>query len=188
MQNVTERPLVHIDEPLSGPIIEVAPSPSTPPRRFVQSTYRHEWLIARSREEVWAWLNDPATFTKTQVRPYRSEFSDLDGTSGFSEGSLQSQVGPLMSLSGVLGTVISDRYRDRQYFYGSYVGSPAMFRPTRLQFWLDDGPGAQSTVMRVCVDAHVRRSGQRLWERMMNLFWIRFGRSSARSEPHRWMV
>lgn len=187
MQNVTDRPLIRVDEPLSGPIVEVTPSPPRPPRGFVQSAYHHEWLIARSRSEIWAWLNDPDTFTDGQMNPYRSEFVDDEGR-GFTEGSFHSQVGPLVSLSGVLPTVVPDRYRDLQYFYGSYVVSQALFRPTRLQFWLDDGPGAQCTVMRMRLDAHVRRRGQRTWERMMNSFWVRFGRSSARLQPCRWIA
>ena len=192
MLNVTDRPVFDLDEPLSGPLVHVSPAPSTTPRGFVRSTYRHEWLIARPRAEVWSWLDDPATFTDSQVKPYRSEFvandeGDNDGADGFAEGCYHGQVGPMLSLAGVLGAIEPDRYRDVQYFYGSYIGSRWLFRPTRVQFWLDDGPGAHCTVMRVRMDAHVRRRAQPVWERMMTSFWTRFGRSSARRQPCRWL-
>lgn len=189
MQNVTDRPYVRVDEPLSGPILQVPPAPSLVPRGFIHSVYRHEYMIARPRTEVWAWLDDPATFTDAQLAPYHTEFVDNeDGESGFAEGAYHGQAGPLLSLAGVLGAVEPDRYRDLQYFFGSYIGSSKLFRPTRLQFWLDDGPGAHCTVLRVRLDAHVRRRVQGVWERVMESYWTRFGRSSARAEPCRWLL
>ena len=188
MLNVTERPLSRVEEPLSGPIVKVAPASTTVPRGFVHSIYRHEWLIARPRTEVWAWLDDPATFSDGHNAAYSSEFvPNEDGESGFAEGAYHGQAGPLMSLAGALGVVEPDRYRDLQYFFGSYVASPSLFRPTRMQFWLDDGPGEQCTVLRVRLDAHVRRRAHGVWERMMHSFWTRFGRSSARARPCRWL-
>ena len=145
-------------------------------------------MIARPRAELWAWLDDPATFAEGQVAPYRTEFvENEDGEGGFAEGAYHGQVGPLMSLTGVLGAVEPDRYRDQQYFFGSYIASRSLFRPTRLQFWLDDGPGANCTVLRVRLDAHIRRRAQGTWERMMRSFWTRFGRSGARAKPCRWL-
>lgn len=188
MQNVTDRPNVLIDEPLSGPILQVSPAPTVVPRGFVHSVFSRQYLIARPRADVWAWLDDPATFTDGQAAPYRSEFVENDeGQGGFAEGVYLGQVGPLLSLSGVLGVVEPDRYRDVQYFFGSYVGHHGLFRPTRLQFWLDDGPGERHTELRVRVDAHVRRRAEGTWDRMMDSCWTRFGRSSARADACRWI-
>lgn len=188
MLSVSDRLLTGIEEPLSGPIVQVAPAPAVPPRGFVHSIYRHEWLLGRPRAEVWQWLADPATLVDSQTAPYRSELVETGvGTGEHAEGAYQGQSGPMMSLSGVLAAVEPDRYRDVQYFFGSYVGSRALFRPTRLQFWLDDGPGSLGTVLRVRLDAHVRRRAQGAWERIMESFWTRFGRAGARCDRCHWL-
>ena len=128
--------------PLSGPILSVAPFPATPPAGFVEHAFEQQWTVGRSRAAVWEWLCDPATFTDGQLRPFRVEFlTNASGQTGFSEGVYNAHVGPFMSFSGVLGTIVHERYRDLQYFYGSYAVSHGLFRPTRLQFWLDRRPG-----------------------------------------------
>ena len=124
----------------SGPILQIAPAPSEPPPGFVDHTYDHEWRIERPRADVWAWLCDPSTFVDGQIPPFRVEFlTNVAGETGFAEGVYNSHVGPFMSFSGVLGMIEPERYRDLQYFYGSYAISHALFRPARLQFWVEDG-------------------------------------------------
>lgn len=173
----------------SGPILSVAPAPSSPPPGFVHSTYDHEWRIGRPRADVWAWLCDPATFTDGQIPPYRVEFlTNSAGDSGFAEGVYNAHVGPFMAFSGVLGAIESERYRDLQYFYGSYALSHSLFRPTRLQFWLDDAEtGAGTTILKLRVDAFVLERGEKAWTRLMRVFWGRFGRWCEKAIPNNWL-
>ena len=91
-----------------------------------------------------------------------------------------------MAFSGVLGMIEHERYRDLQYFYGSYAVSHALFRPTRLQFWLTDGPSPDTTILELRVDADVRRPAEKLWNRAMRFFWRRFGTWCERAIPNNW--
>ncbi len=172
----------------SGPIMQIAPAPSEPPRGFVRDVYDHTWTINRPRADVWAWLCDPATFTDGQIPPFRVEFlTNGAGETGFHEGVYNAHVGPLMCFAGVLGEFVPERYRDLQYTYGSYAVSHALFRPVRLQFWLDDGPAANSTVLRLEVDAFVRERALGVWHKGMGVFWKRFGHWCERAIPNNWL-
>ena len=156
------------------------------------SVYEHSWQIDRPRPEVWAWLCDPSTFVDGQLPPFRVEFlTNADGETGFNEGVYNAHVGPLMSFSGVLGTIEAERYRDLQYCYGSYAVSHALFRPTRLQFWLDDGPASTpdrpSTTLHLQLDTYVRGSAVGVWNRLMAVFWKRFGSWCERAIPNNWL-
>lgn len=175
-----------------GPILQLAPSPSEPPPGFVAHTYQHEWTIERPRSDVWAWLCDPSTFVDGQIPPFRVEFlTNQAGETGFAEGVYNAHVGPFMSFAGVLGEIDPECYRDLQYCYGSYAISHALFRPTRLQFWLADGPagvaGRPTTMLRLSVDAFVRDRAVGVWERMMRVFWKRFGSWAERGIPNHWL-
>ncbi len=180
------------DSRISGPLLSVTPAPQTPPPGFVHHVYDHSWTIGRPRSQVWAWLCDPATFTDGQIPPFRVEFlTNAAGETGFAEGVYNAHVGPLMSFSGVLGTIEPERYRDLQYFYGSYAVSHALFRPTRLQFWLADGPpgedGSATTELQLRLDTYVRARAVAAWERMMAVFWTRFGSWCERAIPNDWL-
>ena len=48
--------------------------PAPLPPGFVPHVYAQTWDVPRPRAAVWAWPNDPATFTEGQVPPYRVEF------------------------------------------------------------------------------------------------------------------
>lgn len=169
----------------------MAPAPAEPPPGFVHDVYVREWTIERPRSEVWAWLCDPATFTDGQIPPFRVEFlTNAAGQTGFHAGVYNAHVGPLMSFSGVLGEIEHERYRDLQYFYGSYAVSHALFRPTRLQFWLDDvqhTAGGSATVLRLQLDTFVRHSAVAAWGKLMGLFWRRFGSWAERAIPNNWL-
>lgn len=166
----------------------VAPFPPTVPPGFVRDVYEHEWTIERPRSAVWNWLNDPATFVDGQIPPFRVEFlTNASGETDFAEGVYNAHVGPLMSFSGVLGVIEPERYRDLQYFYGSYAISHALFRPTRLQFWVDDGDAPDTTVMRLRLDTMVRRRFEKLWTKGMSVFWKRFGSWCERGIPNNWL-
>lgn len=154
----------------------VAPSPPLPPPGFVHSVTEFRWEIDAPREPVWAWLCDPATFVDGQVWPYRVEFLDDDeGPGGFRTGCYNAHLGPGMCFAGVLGEIRDGEYRDLQYSYGSYALSHRLFRPTRLQFWAEDGDRG-GTVLRCRIDAHVRRRAEGLWRRAVGVFFGRFGR------------
>ncbi len=176
------------DVEIQGPIVAVAPSPPNPPAGFVRNVYEHRWEIGRPRSAVWAWLCDPATFTDGQLPPFRVEFlTNSSGESGFAEGVYNAHVGPFMSFSGVLGMIEPERYRDLQYFYGSYAVSHALFRPTRLQFWVEDGTADGTTSMRLRLDTDVRRGADKVWTRGMDVFWRRFGSWCERGIPNSWV-
>ncbi|MEP1125640.1 MAG: hypothetical protein ABJH68_17295 [Ilumatobacter sp.] len=170
-----------------GPILLVEPSPAEPPPGFVRDEYLHLWSIDRPRSEVWQWLCDPATFIDGQIPPFRVEFlSDAAGRSGFHEGVYNAHVGPLMSFSGVLGEIDEEKYRDLQYFYGSYAVSHALFRPVRLQFWLDE-VDPNTTLLRLQLDTFVRARALGVWHRLMGVFWKRFGRWCEKAIPNNWL-
>ncbi|MEM9465623.1 MAG: hypothetical protein AAGA90_09625 [Actinomycetota bacterium] len=170
-----------------GDILSIAPSPSTPPPGFVHDVYDHTWRIDRPRDQVWAWLCDPSTFTDGQIPPWRVEFLTNDaGDTGFAPGVYNAHVGPFMAFAGVLGEIDDQRYRDLQYCYGSYAVSHALFRPTRLQFWVEDDP-AGGTVLHLKLDTFVRRRALGTWRRMMAVFWKRFGSWCERAVPNNWL-
>jgi hypothetical protein len=171
------------DARVEGPVVPVRPAPTLTPRGFVGHRYEHTWVINRSRDVVWGWLCDPSTFTDSQVWPWRVEFlNGADGETGFMTGVYNAHVGPFTNFSGVLGEIRDKEYRDLQYFYGSFAISPALFRPTRLQFWLDDHPdGPGASVLHLRLDAAVRRSARGVWGWLMRRFWARFGRWCERA-------
>ena len=158
----------------TGP--EGFPVPAGAPSGFVPYAYRRSFVALFGTEQVWEWLNDPATFTEGQVWPFRVEF--VDG--GFEPGVLNVHHGPFLNVAGVIGEVRDPRpgvpaYRDLKYFYGSYAISPRLVRPTRLQFWAEEtdleGGG---TLVTLRLDSLVRRPFVPLWERSQRIFWSRF--------------
>ncbi len=160
--------------PETGP--EGFPVPAGAPSGFVPHAYQRSFVAPFGTEQVWEWLNDPATFTEGQVWPFRVEF--VDG--GFEPGVLNVHHGPFLNVAGVIGEVRDPRpgvpaYRDLKYFYGSYAISPRLVRPTRLQFWAEEtdleGGG---TLVTLRLDGLVRRSFVPLWEHSQRLFWSRF--------------
>jgi len=63
-------------------------------------------------------------------------------TGGFEPVVLNVHHGPFLDVASVVGEVREPRpnllaYQDLKYFYGSYVISPRLVRPTRLQFWAE---------------------------------------------------
>ena len=169
---------------VEGPLAAVPPFPHKPPPGFVRHVYGQNIDIARPRAAVWAWLCDPATFVDGQLWPYRVEFlTNAEGETGFADGVYNAHVGPFMSFSGVLGDIEPERYRDLQYFYGSYAISHALFRPTRLQFWLEDGAADGTTVLHLQIDSFVRGRATGVWDKTLELFWRRFGRWCERAVP-----
>ncbi len=149
--------------------------PSGAPEGFVGHGIRREFFVERPVSQVWAWLNDPATFVEGQVWPYRVEF--VDG--GFEPGVLNVHHGPLLNAAGVIGEVrgpgeTGTAYRDLKYFYGSYAISPRLARPTRLQFWAEGRGSGTGVTLRF--DSLVWRPFLGIWDLSQRIFWSRFPR------------
>ena len=148
----------------------------TPPG-FRTHTLERAWTFRAPRAVVWGWLNDPRTFTKGQLPPFRVEFLETDGRTGFAPGVLNAHHGPLMSFHGVIGEVRAPEYRDLRYSYGSYALSMRLARPKRLQFWFDEVDGDRCRV-RLQLDTDARRWFAPIWGATNALFWWNFGLSS----------
>jgi hypothetical protein len=160
--------------------------PNACPPRFVRHVFETDFSIDCPRERVWAWLEAPETFVDGQVWPFRVEFlsADPDTPAGFHVGGLNAHHGPLMSFCGQLTEIREGAYRSLDYFYGSYVLSLRLVRPTRLEFWVEDGE-KESTRVRLRVSSFAHARFAKLWTRLQRLFWRRFPRwmSSALSAP-----
>jgi hypothetical protein len=161
----------------------IALPPNAMPLGFVEHAFELEFTIETSRARVWAWLDDPETFMRGQVWPFRVEFlsPNPDVAAGFSEGGVNVHSGPLLCLPGVLNEITEGRFRDLRYFYGSYVGSVRLLRPTRLAFWVADGSATGTTTVKVRLESFVHRRIARLWTAAQGLFWRRFQRWMSRA-------
>ena len=155
------------------------------PRGFVLHAIDREFRVSAEAEAVWSWLEDPQTFTRGQVWPYRVEFTpdEAGERAGFHEGGLSNHHGPALCAAGRLTQIDEGRYRELVYFYGSYVGSFRWIRPVRLEFWVEpDGAGSR---VRMRFESWVRRPLARAWGWMLERFWSRFGRWMNRAAPRR---
>lgn len=136
------------------------------PDHFHPHHFEHRFVVETSMAEAWAWLNTVETFTKGQPPGYRVEFVG----DRFEPGVCTVHHGPGLSFAGVIGEMDAPRYRDLQYFYGSYALSLRLIRPTRLQFWLSEQPD-NCTEVRLRVDSHVRSWMAGLWSFAQRMFW-----------------
>lgn len=152
-----------------------------PPPGFRDHTYQFTIPLQGSSDLVWHWLNDPKTFTDTQVWPFRVEFYSPDPQkipNGFHEGVLTNHTGPMINFAGKI-TKIESNYRDLQYFYGSYAINFRWIRPYRLQFWTEEVDGA--TTLTCAISTYVKPNWYQLWHRSQRLFWSRFKRWARKS-------
>ena len=91
------------------------------------------------RTKLWDKLNRRETFVNSQAFPYRVEFDTGLEEGCFEAGELNIHHGPLLSVHGSVGEV-GPEYRSLNYFYGSYVLSFRLVRPTKLEFFqTEDG-------------------------------------------------
>ena len=167
-----------IDSQSDNPFFQSRPcAPQAAPPQFLRHQFRKTWVVPGTRDKVWNWLNDPATFTDGQVPPYRVEFvsAEVGVPRGFEVGGLNSHHGPLLLASGTLVEIREQEYRDLQYFYGSYVISLRLVRPTRLQFWVEQH-GPDSVKVTVQLDSFVRGWFEPFWQVGQRAFWWGFGR------------
>lgn len=164
---------------MTDEIIKEAPlSPPLPPG-FKSHVLERSWRFGVPRGVAWDWLNDPRTFTRGQLPPFRVEFLPMpDGRpGGFETGCLNAHHGPLMSFHGVIGEVRAPEYRDLVYTYGSYALSMRLARPRRLQFFFEeDGEDRCKVTLRL--DTDVRRWFGPIWGGVNRFFWWSFGLSA----------
>lgn len=142
---------------------------------MVHHSFEKCFEVGRPLAACWNWLNDPSTFTRGQIWPYRVEFVSPDENvpPGFHVGVLNWHHGPWLDFAGVITEVRPMSYRDLKYFYGSFAISPRLIRPTRLQFWTD-ATGPDSTRVRLQVDSLIRKSWAGSWTWVQSKFWNRF--------------
>jgi len=135
-----------------------------------EMSFKVPWSI----ESSWRWLNNPDTFIRGQIWPYRVEFVSPDPAvpPGFHVGVLNTHHGPWMNFAGVITEIRPMEYRDLRYFYGAYAFGPRWIRPTRLQFWTE--PVDSGTQVRLRVDSLIRKGWARPWTWMQARFWQRF--------------
>ena len=176
----------------------VAPSPpNAPPPGWLDDTRQRTWVDPHHRAAVWAWLNDPRTFTK-QIWPYRVEFlpgTGVRGGSGFEAGVLNTHHGPLLRAAGVLTEVDpghdgNGRSRTLEYFYGSSAIAFRLARPYKLTFDLEDATDGGTRVT-VRLQSFVRPAFAPIWRFGAGGFWrlfpasMRCGvRAKRRRESH----
>ncbi len=165
---------------LAGPDPRTPPPNAAPPG-FVAHVFEKRFRVSAPRSSVWQWLEDPTTFVDSQVWPYRVEFVSAEAgvAPGFQVGGLNVHHGPFLHLPGML-TEIREGYRDLHYFYGSFVLSPRLVRPTRLEFRVEDAPEGDTGV-EMRLTSFVRGGFAGLWTFGQRLFWSRFPRWMARS-------
>jgi hypothetical protein len=146
------------------------------PKGFEKHTFERTFRIPRPRQEVWNLLTNPKTFTTGQLFPYRVEFVDDSGSkgAGFKYGTQTLHHGPLINFAGVIGEVRDQEYRDLQYYYGSYIFSLRLLRPTRLEFYFS-APSSSTTLVTLRVSSLIRRPFGPIWSAIQVLFWSQFG-------------
>jgi hypothetical protein len=145
------------------------------PPGFRYHRFEKSFRVAFPAAAVFQWLNDPATFTDTQIWPFRVEFLPArpGGPADFTEGVFTTHHGPLLNLPSVVGEVRPNAYRDLRYLYGAYALSLRIIRPVRLQFWLQETSAGQTEV-RLALDSYVRPGWAGFWEWAQGLFWRSF--------------
>ncbi len=152
------------------------------PPGFENHIFQFAFRVETTPENVWDWLNDTKTFTETQIWPYKVEFYSPDPENvhtGFNEGILTNHTGPFINFAGELSRIEPNKYRDLQYFYGSYAFRFRLVRPYRLEFnTVDEG---DSTIVTCTLSSYVKPWFDNIWTTLQTLFWGRFKRWASKS-------
>lgn len=140
---------------------------ATPPKAFINYCYERSFSYPKDKmDSLWQRLQLRETFT-SQIFPYRVEFAAPSQKGQFSPGELNIHHGPLLSVHGAIGEM-SSKYRGLNYFYGSYVVSFRLVRPTQLEFFREDN------VLTVKLSAFVRPWFKPFWRLINTLLWGSF--------------
>lgn len=145
----------------------------TPPN-FVKHTYQQEWDVNCDEQKMWAWLNSVSTFRDNQALPYVVEFLDPESPQDpqFRVGVDTNHYGPFLNAAGVITQMDTLKYRDLQYYYGSFVFSFRLVRPVRLEFFYD----SSNKKLKMVMTNYVRSFFVSLWQTLLGWFWPRFGK------------
>ena len=147
---------------------------------FTHTFQVHEQFI----DKFWRILQLRETFVKGQLFPYRVEFDAPQQHGPFQESELNIHHGPGLSVHGAIGEV-SQSYRSLKYFYGSYVLSFRLIRPTLLEFSRDESS------VTVRLNSYVHPWILPFWKLGNALFWKAFGlewslkSKASRTEPNK---
>ncbi|MBC7715129.1 MAG: hypothetical protein H7177_17420 [Rhizobacter sp.] len=142
---------------------------SQKPENFEQHIFEMSWDFPQDKcQKAWDKLQLRETFVKGQIPPFKVEFVAPDQFGPFAECELNIHHGPLLSVHGAVG-VINSNYRDLQYFYGSYVLSFRLVRPTRLEFF------RTNNTIKVRLTSYVKPNFKFIWQAALKFFWGTFG-------------
>lgn len=143
------------------------------PKGYVRQIFEQEWKVECDEQRMWNWLNSVSTFRDHQSLPYVVEFLDPDSPSDpqFRVGVDTNHYGPFLNAAGVITQIDPMKYRDLQYYYGSFVFSFRLVRPVRLEFFYD----SEKKVLKMKMTNYVRSFFASLWSTMLSWFWPRFG-------------
>jgi hypothetical protein len=144
------------------------------PKNFRFHSFKLQFFVNSESSKPWNWLNNPDTFIKGQLFPYKVEFVSDDNslTAEFRKGVFNNHHGPLLNLPAIVQEVIPSHYRDMHYLYGSYFISLRLIRPARLQFWVEQQN--QKTSITVQLDSYVGPFVEFTWNAFQSLFWRLF--------------
>lgn len=132
-------------------------------------TFEREFNFSGEKiEKVWEVLQRRETFIKGQIFPYNVEFDAPSQSGPFLSGELNVHHGPLLSVHGAIGEV-TDSYRSLNYFYGSYVLSFRVVRPTQLEFI------REGDIIRMRLSAYIAPWFLPIWKLGNRAFWTFFG-------------
>ncbi|HHP7241802.1 MAG TPA: hypothetical protein ACFCUD_09020 [Cyclobacteriaceae bacterium] len=152
------------------------------PPGFEDQVYRFSFHVSAGVNRTWDWLNDPKTFTETQFWPFVVEFYSPEPEvipTGFHEGVLTNHYGPFLNFAGLLTKIKHNKYRDLQYYYGSYAINFMWIRPYRLEFWVQEEHG--KTLITCAVSCYVKPFIANFWWRLQKTFWKRFEKWAQKS-------
>ena len=138
---------------------------SQKPKGFDEHIFQMSWSFSPEiAQEIWNNLQRREFFIKGQFPLYKVEFDSPNDSGPFEFGELNIHHGPLLSLHGSIGEINSN-YRDLIYFYGSYILSFRLIRPTRLEFF------KQENTISVKITTFIRPMIKPFWNLGLKVFW-----------------
>lgn len=142
---------------------------SSTPKGMVTFAYERTFKVSKEKtDNIWKTLNLRETFVDGQIFPFKVEFDAPTQNGAFKPGELNIHHGPGLSVHGAIGEVRTD-YRSLLYFYGSYVLSFRLIRPTKLEFFREDD------TIRLKLHCFLKPWFVPIWRLGNDVFWKFFG-------------
>jgi hypothetical protein len=139
------------------------------PKFMKPHLYEVKWDFSKEQcDKIWSELQKRETFVDGQIFPYRVEFDSPEQKGYFTPGELNIHHGPLLSAHGVI-TEVNGHYRGLSYFFGSYVLSFRLIRPTLLEF-IREGDS-----IKLKLHSQVAPWFKPIYDFGLNVFWKFFG-------------